>query len=85
MNDASVVRTFRGDRESVVEAEAASDAEQMAREGYVVTSRIWSTEHDGILERLFTLGPARAETFRGGSSLTVTYGRQPWTPDDQPT
>ncbi|HEX7490880.1 MAG TPA: hypothetical protein VF337_04150 [Candidatus Limnocylindrales bacterium] len=85
MNDASVVRTFRGDRQSVVEAQAASDAEQMARKGYVVTSRVWSAEHNGPLARLFTLGPARANTLQGSSSLTVTYGRQTWTPDDQPT
>ncbi|MGD0863640.1 MAG: hypothetical protein ABSA21_12955 [Candidatus Limnocylindrales bacterium] len=84
MTDASIVRTFRGNRQSIVEADAASDAELMAREGYVVTSRIWSNEHAGFLQRLLAVGPARADLLRGDSSLTVTYERTSWTPDDQP-
>ena len=84
MTDASVVRTFRGNRQSIVEAEAAGDAERMAREGYVVTSRVWSNERAGFLQRLLMLGPARADVLRGDSSLTVTYAPSSWTPVDQP-
>ena len=84
VTDMSVVRTFRGNRRSIVEAQAASDAEQMAREGYTVTSQIWSDPHVGFLQRLFVLGPAGADQLRGDSSLTVTYDRRSWTPDDQP-
>jgi hypothetical protein len=84
VNEASMVRTFRGNREAVVEAEAAEDAAQMLRAGYVVASRIWSREHVGILEGLLTMRTARANLLRGSTSLTVTYERATWTPDDQP-
>jgi hypothetical protein len=85
MADGQVIRTFKGDRESVVEAQAAEDAAQMARDGYVVSSRVWSTGHVGVLEGLFGGGPERmAVTGGNSSSVTVTYDRATWTPDDQP-
>ena len=83
MADASVVRTFRGDREAVVEAQATEDANQMARDGYVVASRIWSRQRVGVLQGLFAIGPSWLMP-RGTASLTVTYERAAWTPDDQP-
>jgi hypothetical protein len=85
MGDGQVIRTFAGDREAVVEAQAAEDAAQMAREGYVVSSRIWSTGHVGILQSLFGGGAERtAVTGPNRASLTVVYDRPTWTPDDQP-
>jgi hypothetical protein len=82
--EGAVVRTFRGNREAVVEAQAAEDAAQMQRDGYVVASRIWSRERVGILQGLFAIGPSWAGLPRGTASLTVTYERAMWTPDDQP-
>ena len=85
MSDGQVIRTFKGDRESVVEAQAAEDAAQMARDGYVVASRIWSHGHEGILQDMFAGMPERtAVTGANTSSLTVVYERSTWTPDDQP-
>ena len=60
MGDGQVIRTFTGDREAVVEAQAAEDAAQMARDGYVVSSRVWSTGHVGILQGLFGGDPGRS-------------------------
>ncbi len=82
--EAPIVRTFRDNRESVVEAEADADAGLMLRDGYVVKSRIWSRERAGFLQRLFAFGPIGADLLRGSASLTVTYERAAWTPDDQP-
>jgi hypothetical protein len=85
MADGQVIRTFTGDREAVVEAQAAEDAAQMARDGYVVSSRVWSTGHVGVLQNLFGGGLERTAITGGSStSLTVVYDRATWTPDDQP-
>ena len=85
MADGQVIRTFTGDRESVVEAQAAVDAAQMARDGYVVSSRVWSTGHVGVLQSIFGGGLGRsAVTGPNSASLTVVYDRTTWTPDDQP-
>jgi hypothetical protein len=83
VKEATVVRTFRDSREAVVEAQAAEDAAQMLRDGYVVASRTWSRARVGVLQGLFAIGPSWLLP-RGTASLTVTYERATWTPDDQP-
>jgi hypothetical protein len=82
--DAPIIRTFRGDQQAVVEAEADADAAQMLRDGYVVRSRIWSRARAGLLQRLLALGRVEADLMRGQVSLTVIYDRAASTPDDQP-